>query len=141
MAETLPTKLHLTIVTRDRKLVDVEVDEVVLPAANGQMGVLPGHTPLLAMLGVGELMYRVGSTQRRMVITWGFAEVLPERVIVLAEGATPAEEIDRTEAERDRVESEKELMALASHDPEFALLKARLDESIVKIQLSGRAAE
>lgn len=141
MAETLPTKLHLTIVTRERKLVDVEVDEVVLPAANGQMGVLPGHTPLLAMLGVGELMYRVGSTQRRMVVTWGFAEVLPERVIVLAEGATPAEEIDRAQAERDRVESEKELMSLASHDAEFAVLKARLDESIVKIQLSGRAAE
>lgn len=139
MAETLPTKLHLTVVTRDRKLIDVEVDEVVLPAANGQMGVLPGHTPLLAMLGIGELMYRAGTTQRRMVIAWGFAEVLADRVIVLAEGATPVEEIDRAQAERDRVESEKELMSLASHDPSFAVMQAKLDESIAKIQLSGRA--
>lgn len=138
MAETLPTKLHLTVVTRDRKLIDVEVDEVVLPAVNGQMGVLPGHTPLLAMLGIGELMYRVGSNQRRMVLTWGFAEVLPDRVIVLAEGATPSEEIDRAQAERDRAESEKELMSIASHDPGFVILQARLEESVVKIQLSGR---
>lgn len=138
MADTLPTKLHLTVVIRDRKLLDVEVDEVVLPAVNGQMGVLPGHTPLLAMLGIGELMYRVGSTQRRMVLTWGFAEVLPERVIVLAERATPAEEIDRAQAERERAESEKELVSIASHDPGFEMLHARLEESIVKIQLSGR---
>lgn len=138
MAETLPTKLHLTIVTRDRKLIDVEVDEVVLPAVNGQMGVLPGHTPLLAMLGIGELMYRVGSAQRRLVLTWGFAEVLPDRVIVLAEGATPAEEIDRAQAERDRAESEKELMSIASHDPGFVIAQARLEESIAKIHLSGR---
>jgi len=139
MAETLPTELHLTVVTRDRKLIDVEVDEVVLPAVNGQMGVLPGHTPLLAMLGIGELMYRVGSTLRRMVVTSGFAEVLPDRVIVLAEGATLAEEIDRAQAERVRAESEKELMGIASHDPAFAVLQARLDESTVQIQLSGRA--
>lgn len=138
MAETLPAKLHLTIVTRDRKLIDVEVDEVVLPAVNGQMGVLPGHTPLLAMLGIGELMYRVGSTPRRMVLTWGFAEVLPDRVIVLAEGATPAEEIDRAQAERDRAESEKELMSIASHDAGFVITQARLEESIAKIHLSGR---
>ena len=73
----LPTKINLTIVTRERKIVDVAVDEVVMPGTDGELGILPGHTPLLALLGIGQLRYRSGSTISRMVISWGFAEVLP----------------------------------------------------------------
>jgi F-type H+-transporting ATPase subunit epsilon len=134
MAE-LPTKISLTIVTRERKIIDVDVDEVILPALDGEIGVLPGHTPLLASLRIGQLRYRVGNNVTRMVISWGFAEVLPDRVIVLAErGFLPAE-IDRAQAEQDRVLAERELADLSSNDPEFALVEARLEESIAMINL------
>jgi F-type H+-transporting ATPase subunit epsilon len=135
MAE-LPTKISLTIVTRDRKIIDVDVDEVILPALDGEIGVLPGHTPLLASLRIGQLRYRVGNNVTRMVISWGFAEVLPDRVIVLAERGFLASEIDRTQAEQDRVLAERELADLSSNDPEFALVEARLEESIAMINLN-----
>jgi F-type H+-transporting ATPase subunit epsilon len=134
MAET-PTKINLTIVTRERKIVDVQVDEVVLPSTDGEIGVLPGHPPLLAMLRIGQLRYRAGSTVSRLVISWGFAEVLPERVIVLAERGFLPGEIDRGLAEQERLEAEKEMRDLSSHDPNFVLVEARLEESIAKIGL------
>jgi F-type H+-transporting ATPase subunit epsilon len=134
MAET-PTKINLTIVTRERKIVDVQVDEVVLPSTDGELGVLPGHTPLLAMLKIGQLRYRAGSTVSRLVISWGFAEVLPERVIVLAERGFLPTEIDRGLAEQERLAAEKEMRDLSSHDPNFVLVEARLEESIAKIGL------
>jgi len=131
----LPTKLNLTIVTRERKIVETQADEVILPGYEGELGILPGHTPLLALLKIGELRYRTGATVNRLVISWGFAEVLPDRVIVLAErGFLPAE-IDRSAAEQDRLAAEKELLYLSSHDPEFAVVEARLEESIAMINL------
>ena len=134
----IPTKIQLSVVTRERKVLDEEVDEVVLPGLDGYVGILPGHTPMLAMLRVGELMYRVGNTARRMVLSWGFAEVLPERVIVLAEGAIRPEEIDVESARRARVEAERELASMASHDPGFALAESRLHEAIAQIDIAGR---
>jgi F-type H+-transporting ATPase subunit epsilon len=131
----LPTRINLTIVTRERKIVDVQVDEVVLPGSDGEIGVLPGHTPLLASLSIGQLRYRVGGTTSRMVISWGFAEVLPDRVIVLAERGYLPTEIDRAQAEADRAAAEKELAYLSSHDPEFAIVEARLEESIAMITI------
>lgn len=131
----LPTKISLTVVTRERKIVDVQVDEVILPGYNGELGILPGHTPLLALLKIGELRYRNGTTVNRLVISWGFAEVLPDRVIVLAErGFLPAE-IDRAAAEQERIAAEKELAYLSSHDPEFVIVEARLEESIALINV------
>jgi F-type H+-transporting ATPase subunit epsilon len=134
MAE-LPTKINLTVVTRERKIVDTTVDEVILPASDGEIGVLPGHTPLLATLRIGPLRYRSGSRIERLVISWGFAEVLPDRVIVLAERGFLPTEIDRTAAEQERAAAEKEIAYLSSHDPEFALVEARLEESIAMINI------
>jgi len=131
MAE-LPTKIHLTLVTREKKILEQDVDEVVLPAMRGAIGVLPGHTPLLAMLKVGEMSYRIGDKHFMMVLTWGFAEILPDRVIVIAEGALRPEEIDAEQFERLRMEAERELMAIVSHDEGFALAEAKLDQSIAK---------
>lgn len=131
----LPTKIHLTVVTRERKIIDAEVDEVILPASDGEIGVLPGHTPLLAILRIGQLRYRAGNRVERLVISWGFAEVLPERVIVLAErGFLPAE-IDRSTVEAERATAEKEMADLSSNDPEFAIVEAKLEESIAKINV------
>jgi F-type H+-transporting ATPase subunit epsilon len=131
----LPNKINLTIVTRERKIVDTQVDEVILPARDGEIGVLPGHTPLLATLAIGPLRYRTGTKVERLVISWGFAEVLPDRVIVLAERGFLPNEVDRAEAERERLAAEKEIADLSSNDPDFARVEARLEESIAMINI------
>ena len=130
---TLPTKIRLTVVTRERKFIDVDVDEVELPASDGEIGVLPGHTPLLTTLRVGTLRYRAGSTVERLVISWGFAEVLPDRVIVLAERGIVPSEVDPAATEAERLEAEKELAYLSSNDPEYARVEGRLEESVALI--------
>jgi len=135
MADPLPTKLHLTIVTRERKIADLDVDEVELPASDGEIGILPGHAPLLAMLRIGQMRYRTGTTVMRLVLSWGFAEVLPDRVIVMAETARLPQEIDAAAAEREREEAERALADLSSHDPEFAVVEARLEEAVSMIDL------
>src|ERR1044071_4331052 len=124
----LPTKLSLTIVTRDRRIVDAQVDEVILPGTDGELGILPGHTPLLATLGIGPLRYRTGTKVERMVISWGFAEVLPDRVIVLAERGFLPSEINTATAEQERIAAERELADLSSNDPGFALAEASSEE-------------
>lgn len=135
MADQIPAKLHLVVVTRERKIVEIDVDEVILPGYDGELGILPGHTPLLAMLKIGQMRYRNGATVERLVISWGFAEVLPDRVIVMAETARLPAEIDPAAAEQTRREAEKELADLSSHDPEFAIVEARLEESVAMINL------
>jgi len=131
----LPTNITLTVVTRERKIVEAEVQEVILPASDGEIGVLPGHTPLLTTLRVGIMRYRSGNTVSQLVLSWGFAEVLPDRVIVLAErGFLPAE-IDAAAAEQERIEAEKELAYLSSHDPEFKVAEGKLEESIAMINI------
>jgi F-type H+-transporting ATPase subunit epsilon len=131
----IPSKLRLTIVTRERKIVETDVDEVELPASDGEIGILPGHTPLLTTLRIGQMRYREGGTVYRLVLSWGFAEVLPDRVIVMAETARLPQEIDPAAAERERAEAERTLADLSSQDPEFALVEARLEESVAMIDL------
>lgn len=136
MADQLPKQLQLTVVTRERKIIDVAVDEVVLPAGDGEIGVLPGHTPLLTSLRIGQLRYRTtaGKTER-LVLSWGFAEVLPDRVIVMAERGVLQSEIDPAAAEAERIAAEKEIADLSSHDPQFAVVEAKLEESIAMLSL------
>jgi F-type H+-transporting ATPase subunit epsilon len=137
MAE-IPNKLLLIVVTRDRKILETEVDEVVLPGWEGALGILPGHTPLLAMLRIGELSYRIGTQVSRLALSWGAAEVLPDRVIVLGQTAYLPEEVDVEEAERERIEAERELASLASGDEGFLLAQAKLEESVAKIKIVDR---
>jgi F-type H+-transporting ATPase subunit epsilon len=100
----LPTKLTLEVVTPEGLLLRAEVDDVVAPGDLGYFGVLPGHTPFLTTLGAGEITYGIGGTRQRLTCFWGFCEVLPDRVSILAELGERAEEIDlaRAEAARDR---------------------------------------
>jgi F-type H+-transporting ATPase subunit epsilon len=135
MADVLPTKLRLTVVTRERKIIDIDVEEVLLPAYDGEIGILPGHTPLLTTLRIGVMRYRAGNAVERMVLSWGFAEVLPDRVIVLAERGVLPSEIDYTAAEAERSAAEKELAYLSSQDPEFAIVEGRLEESVALISV------
>ena len=133
MANPLPTSFHLTVVTRERKIVETDAVEVVLPAYDGEIGVLPGHTPLLTLLKVGVMRYRSDGNPQSLVISWGFAEVLPERVIVMAETARLPQEMDAATAEAEKAKLEKELADLSSHDPQFAEVEARLEESVAMI--------
>src|SRR5918995_7424324 len=109
MAEGLPATLLLEIVTPDRSLVTDKVDEVVAPAAEGYLGVLPGHTPLLATLAAGELWYRQGGRRSYLAIIGGFLEVLPDKVTVLAQIAERAEDIDIARAQRAKQRAEERL--------------------------------
>jgi len=88
-------RLHLEIVTRHRRVLETEVDEVRLPGVEGELGILPGHTPLLTALAIGRVAYTVNSQESTLVIKEGFAEVQPDRVTVLAREARLPEEIDR----------------------------------------------
>ena len=136
----LPTKLTLEIVTPERSLVTEQVDEVQLPGAEGYFGVLPGHTPLLASLQVGELWYRIGSERHYLAIAFGFVEVLPERVTVLAQIAEQPQDIDVARAETARKRAEERLAAPAAQtgiDVERA--RIALVKSIVRIQVASRA--
>ena len=105
----LPTSIQLQIVTPDKLLVNEQVDEVQIPGSEGYFGVLPGHTPLLASLAVGEMWYRKGTTKTYLSIAFGFVEVLPDKVTVLAQIAERAEDIDVPRAETARKRAEERL--------------------------------
>lgn len=134
----LPTSIHLEVVTPERMLVREEVDEVVVPGEDGYLGVLPGHTPLLAVLKVGELWFRKGSEKYYLSIAFGFAEVLPDRVTILAEIAERADEIDvaRAEAAKRRAE---ERIAKPPADIDFERARLALLKALVRLQVSSRA--
>jgi F-type H+-transporting ATPase subunit epsilon len=113
MSEQTPRKLTLEIVTPERLLAEEQVEEVQLPARRGYLGILPGHAPLLTELGIGDLRYRLGKDVYHLAIVNGFAEVLPDRVIVLAEIGERAEEID---VERVRDARKRAEERLAKHE-------------------------
>ncbi len=98
--------LQLEIVTPDRLVVKDVAEQVQIPGKNGYLGILPGHAPLITELAVGEIVYRAGGADHRLACAWGFAEVLPDRVTILAETAERADEIDvpRAQEAHDRAE-------------------------------------
>jgi F-type H+-transporting ATPase subunit epsilon len=108
--------LMLEVVTPEREVVRESVAEVQLPGLSGYFGILPGHTPLLTELGIGPLIYRKGAENAFIAVMGGFAEVLPERVTVLAAAAERSEEIDAARARADLAEAERKLAA-SSADP------------------------
>jgi len=105
-------RLLLEVVTPERRLLSQEVDEVRIPGALGEMGVLPGHTPLLTSLGTGPISYSLGQQQLMLAVQGGFAEVLPDRVTVLANVAEAPEEID-LEAARSQLAAAEAALATA----------------------------
>ena len=135
----LPTKLTLEIVTPDRALVTEQVDEVQLPGAEGYFGVLPGHTPLLASLHVGELWYRIGAEKHYLSIAFGFVEVQPERVTVLAQIAERAQDIDVPRAEAARKRAEERVAQPGRTGVDFERARISLTKSIVRLQVASRA--
>ena len=134
----LPQHLQLQIVSADRSLVNEQVDEVEIPGADGYFGVLPGHTPLLALLGTGELWYRQGQERTYVAIAFGFAEVQPDRVTILAMIAEKAEEIDTARAESSKKRAEDRL-ARATIDMDAERARIALMKSLIRLQVSTRA--
>src|SRR5258708_1981534 len=128
----LPTHLQLRIVSADRSLVTETVDEVEIPGAEGYFGVLPGHTPLLALLGAGELWYRQGSEKHYLSMAFGFAEVQPDQVTILAQIAERADEIDLARAEAARKRAEERL-ARATVDMDAERARISLLKSLIRI--------
>jgi F-type H+-transporting ATPase subunit epsilon len=133
----LPTHIDLQIVTPDRLLVQEQVDEVEIPGSEGYFGVLPGHTPLLASLAVGELWYRKGQEKFYLSLAFGFAEVLPDRVTILARLAERAEDIDVERAEDARRRAEQRLSQSAS-DFDYERARIALTKSMMRLQVSAR---
>jgi F-type H+-transporting ATPase subunit epsilon len=133
----LPTSIELQIVTPDRLVVREQVDEVQIPGSEGYFGVLPGHTPLLASLTVGELWYRKGQEKTYLSIAGGFAEVLPDRVTLLATLAERAEEIDVARAEAAKQRAEQRL-SQPKTDIDYERARLSLQKSIIRLQVSSR---
>ncbi len=133
----LPTQMRLQIVSADKALVDETVDEVEIPGADGYFGVLPGHTPLLALLGAGELWYRRGSDVVHLMIAFGFAEVQPDAVTILAQIAEKADEIDVARAEAAKRRAEDRL-ARPTLDMDFERARLALLKSLIRLQVASR---
>jgi F-type H+-transporting ATPase subunit epsilon len=102
----MPDTFQLEIVTPEKKVVDTAATEAQIPGKNGYLGILPGHAPLITELAVGEVKYHAGGDEHRLAVAWGFAEVLPDKVTILAETAERPSEIDveRARKAKDRAE-------------------------------------
>jgi F-type H+-transporting ATPase subunit epsilon len=129
--------IQLTIVTPERSLLNEQVDELQIPGAEGYLGILPGHAPLFTELKVGELSYRKGSTWTSLAVAWGFAEVLPDQVRVLAETAERAHEIDLERAQRAKERAEKRL-SHGGGDVDYDRARIALQRAIIRIQVARR---
>jgi F-type H+-transporting ATPase subunit epsilon len=114
------------------------VDEVEIPGTEGYFGVLPGHTPMLASLAVGEMWYRKGQEKTYLSLAYGFCEVLPDRVTILAQLAERAEDIDVARAEEARKRAEQRL-AQAKADVDYERARTALVKSLARLQVSARS--
>ena len=131
-------RLTLELATPTRMVVAETVDEVVVPGSEGYFGVLPGHAPLLATLGVGELTYRIGREERHVAVAGGFAEVRNDKIIVLADTAELPQDIDRARAERARDRAEQRLSGRTQDEIDYVRAAAALARALTRIQVSGR---
>ncbi|TRO78462.1 F0F1 ATP synthase subunit epsilon [Trichloromonas acetexigens] len=131
-------KLRLELVTPYKKALSEEVDEVTAPGTLGEFGILPGHTPLLTTLKIGELSYRRGGEVFHLAVNWGYVEVEDDKVTVLVETAEPADEIDLERARAALGRAEEALRKLSSEDKDFLVMQAALERALIRIQVAGR---
>jgi len=133
----MASTIRMELVTPERLVLSEEVDEAVLPGFEGEFGVLPGHTQFLAILNIGILRYRKGSDTRKVALGGGYAEVTPERVVVMADTAEHADEIDVERAERARDRAEAALKTLSLDDEAYAKAYAELQRALVRMAAGG----
>ena len=133
----LPTYLTLELVTPDRAVVRLSVSEVQIPGSEGYLGVLPGHTPLLTTLTVGELWFLQDGEKYYVSVAFGFAEVLPDRVTILAQVAERAEDVDVARA-REAQRRAQERLSKSAVDIDFERARIALMKSIIRLQVAAR---
>ncbi|MGA3210543.1 MAG: F0F1 ATP synthase subunit epsilon [Terriglobales bacterium] len=129
---------QLEIVTPDRLVVKEDAEEIQIPGKQGYLGVMPGHAPLITELDVGEITYRSHGHSEHLAVAWGFAEVLPEKVTILAETAERPEEIDVARAEESKRRAEDRLKSGNTEIDVARALKA-LRRADVRLQVAGKA--
>jgi F-type H+-transporting ATPase subunit epsilon len=131
--------LQLQVVTPEKKVVETRVEEVQIPGKNGYLGIMPGHAPLITELSVGEITYRENSNEQRLAVAWGFAEVLPDKVTILAETAERPSEID---VERARKAKQRAEQRLSSGDPNIDVGRAldSLHRAEARLDVAGPKA-
>lgn len=134
----LPEKIKLDVVTPDRLLFSGDVDEVSVPGVEGYLGILPGHAPLLSELKIGEIMLRQGEKRTYFFCSWGFLEVLPDRVTVLAEIAERPEDIDVSRAQQAKERAERRLRS-KDQEVDFNRAQVALERALIRLQIAGKA--
>jgi F-type H+-transporting ATPase subunit epsilon len=133
MAETF----QLEIVTPEKMVVRDQAEEMQIPGKNGYLGILPGHAPLISELAVGEISYRNGGTTHHLSVAWGFAEVLPDKVTVLAETAERADEIDVKRAQEAKQRAEERLKS-GSTDVDFNRAEIALQRAETRLDVAEK---
>jgi F-type H+-transporting ATPase subunit epsilon len=129
-------EFQIEIVTPERLVVRDVAHEAQIPGKDGYLGILPGHAPLVTELGVGEINYRVDGFVHRLAVAWGFAEVLPTKVTILAETAERAEDIDVARAEKARQEAQRQLQS-ADPNTNYDLVQAALQRAETRLQVAA----
>jgi F-type H+-transporting ATPase subunit epsilon len=130
-------KIQLEVVTPERRVLAEPVDMVTVPGLGGELGILPGHTPLISQLQTGVLTYVQEGKSHQLHVSGGFVEVRDDHVSVLAEIAERPEEIDAARAKISRDKLEKQLNAWSGSEEDFEVAKAKLDRSMVRLQLAA----
>jgi F-type H+-transporting ATPase subunit epsilon len=128
----------LEIVTPERLAFSDEVDIVMVPGSEGELGILPHHAPLVSTLGVGELRFRKGGVEESFAIVGGFVQVRPDKVVVMAETADMASEIDMAKAEEARREAERALETGYVEGADLAAARAALQQALMRIRVAER---
>jgi F-type H+-transporting ATPase subunit epsilon len=136
---TLPEKIELQVVTPERHILSEDVDSLEMPGKDGYLGILPGHAPLITELGVGILTYRRGGEARLLTVMNGYAEVPPDRVIVLAETAERAEEIDGARARAALERAKADLPKAGSTEADWTRSNAAIQRAEVRLQAASRS--
>jgi F-type H+-transporting ATPase subunit epsilon len=136
----LPDSIELIVVTPERQIIREKVVEVVVPGLDGELGILPGHAPLITELGIGELRYRASASANLvpLAIISGFAEVLPDRVTVLAETAERAEEIDLARAEAALARAQKRVATPNDPNIDWDRASVALRRALIRIQVARK---
>jgi len=131
-------QLLLEVVTPDRMVLSTEAEVVVLPGAEGQFGVLPGHIPFLSALEIGEMYYKAGGKTEYLAVSGGFAEVTGEKVTIVAESAEVGREIDVERAKRAQERAEKRIAAGKTAEIDWARAEAAMRRSLMRMKVAGR---
>ncbi|MDQ3255623.1 MAG: F0F1 ATP synthase subunit epsilon [Acidobacteriota bacterium] len=130
-------RIQLDVITPERRLLSETVDAVTVPGLNGELGILPGHTPLISQLRTGVLSYTQGTATRRLMVSGGFVEISDERVSVLADIAERPEEVDAARARQERELAEREMSSFAGSEEEMAQVRDRFERSTARLQLAA----